>query len=542
MTPADPSPPAATFGRLHEHEDRSQIELATTEVSPAVARTMSLAFVLLVILIPAVQSGLELARNGRVQALDVFHQLPSRAALRAYEQALESASAFKAWVQPRVQQALTAGAGAGTDRVVLGRDEWLFYQPGLDFVTGAGLLDPALLRVRAGRMSDREHIDRPQPDPRPALRALRQDLAAAGIGLVLVPVPDKAMYEGRYLVGPPASGAPAPVALANRDWPRLVAGLRGEGFDVFDVPAPDGPGPAFLSRDTHWTPPYMQQVARALARHVPAVAASPPDRDWRTEAVAVSHVGDLVDMLHLPVGQRTFAPQTVTIERVLEEDATSWKSRPDADVLLLGDSFTNIYSDGTMGWGDAAGFAEHLSLALGRPLDVVAENGGGASALRTSLSRLAPSRLMSKRVVIYQFAVRDLVGQHWPVVRLALGEARGPAGAPDPDELEIDGTIVQTSRIPDPVTAPYASCVAVVRVRVDRVRRGRSETNEVIVGLLVMRNRMLLPPAQFTGGDRLRLRLVPFERADRATRSLQRSDDVQAFELPMFWAREAERP
>jgi hypothetical protein len=541
MTPAAPSSRRATATRLHEHEDQSQIELATTDVSPAVARAMSIAFVLLIALVPAVQAVLDLGQRGAVQALDVFRRLPTRAALQAYERALEAGSSFKGWVQPRVQQALTAGAGAGTDRVVPGRDGWLFYQPGLDFVTGAGFLDPALLRIRADRMSDREHIERPQPDPRPALRALRRDLTAAGLSLVLVPVPDKAMYESRYLAGAPR--ARTREALSNRDWPRLLAELRRDGFDVFDVPAPAGRAPAFLAHDTHWTPEYMQQVAGALAEHLSPVVGGVQASAMRTEPVTASRVGDLVDMLHLPEGQRTFAPQTVTVARVVESDGGRWRPRPDAGVLLLGDSFTNIYSDAAMGWGEGAGFAEHLALALGRPIDVIAENGGGASALRTSLSRAAPSRLSSKRLVVYQFAMRDLVGQHWPVVPLAPGAARGTAGsAASPDELEIDGTIVQTSQIPDPVAAPYASCVAMVRVRVDRVRNGRYEAKEMIVGLLVMRNRALLPPAGFTAGDRVRLRLVPFERAERAIRSLQRSDDVRSFDLPAFYAREAERP
>jgi hypothetical protein len=539
MTPADPLPPPAPAGRLHEHEDRSQVELATTDVSPAVARAMSIAFVALIALVPAVQTALDLRQRSDVQALDVFRRMPTRVALRAYEGALEAGSAFKAWVQPRVQHALTAGAGAGTDRVVPGRDGWLFYQPGLDFVTSAGFLDPALLRLRAARMSDREHIDRPQPDPRPALRALRRDLAAAGIGLVLVPVPDKAMYEGEFLAA--AVGDRGPRALSNRDWPRLAAELRRDGFDVFDVPAPAVRDvPAFLAQDTHWTPAYMQQVAHALADHLSPSVGSAQGSDLRTEPATVSRVGDLVDMLHLPEGQRTFTPQAITVARVLDASGVRWTPRPDADLLLLGDSFTNIYSDASMGWGDGAGFAEHLSLALGRPLDVVAQNGGGAAAVRTSLSRIERSRLASKRLVVYQFAIRDLVGQHWPVVPLALGEARGTA-APDPDELEVDGTIVQTSRLPDPAAAPYASSVSMTRVRVDRVRAGQYDGGEMIVGFVVMRNRTLLPPAEFAAGDSVRLRLVPFDRADRALRSLQRSDDVQAFDLPVFIAREAAR-
>ena len=43
-------------------------------------------------------------------------------------------------------------------------------------------------------------------------------------------------------------------------------------------------------------------------------------------------------------------------------------------MLLLGDSFSNIFSFEAMGWGESAGFAEHLSAALRRPIDCILRN------------------------------------------------------------------------------------------------------------------------------------------------------------------------
>ena len=126
-----------------------------------------------------------------------------------------------------------------------------------------------------------------------------------------------------------------------------------------------------------------QALAGALAENLPAASAEP----MHAEPATVRRVGDLVDMLRLPPAQRLFPPQQVEIARVVSAAGAPWTPRADADVLLLGDSFTNVYSDAAMGWGESAGFAEHLSLALGRPLDVLAENGGGAAAVRLSLAR-----------------------------------------------------------------------------------------------------------------------------------------------------------
>jgi alginate O-acetyltransferase complex protein AlgJ len=534
----------ATSGdaRLNANEERSQHELATTDVSPRVARVMSLAFVALVAAVPLAQAAIELQTQGWVQALDVFTRPPSRTSLHAFEEELSDRSIVKRAVQPRLQETLTAVARVGNDRAVPGAAGWLFYQPGIDYVSGPGFLDPGLLRLRAARMLDRDRIADAQPDPRVALRALQDDLSRAGIRLMLVPVPDKAALEGRRLS---AALQRAGREAVNPDWPAFVSTMRETGIEVFDVPRPSGEGPSFLEQDTHWTPGYMQSVARALARTVgPQLPPSPSMTPWRTEPATASRVGDLVDMLRLPSGQRLYAPQRVQIERVVTQTGERWTPRTDADVLLLGDSFTNVYSDPAMGWGDSAGFAEHLSLALDRPMDVLAENGGGAAALRRSLARPDNrSRLARKRMVIYQFAMRDLAGQHWPVVALDVPPSDSTAAlvpSAVADEIEIEGTIVQTSRVPDPATAPYASSVGMTRITVDRVIRGEFKGRELIAGFLVMRNRTLLPVARYARGDRLHLRLVPFSRAGRDIRGLQRSDDIEG-DLPAFWTVEETR-
>ncbi|MEO6603920.1 MAG: hypothetical protein ABIQ16_28815 [Polyangiaceae bacterium] len=87
-----------------------------------------------------------------------------------------------------------------------------------------------------------------------------------------------------------------------------------------------------------------------------------------------------------------------------------------AEVLLLGDSFSNIFSLEGMGWGSAAGLGPQLALALQRPVDVIAQNDAGAFATRRTLAReLAgdADRLQGKRVVIWEFASRELSAGDW---------------------------------------------------------------------------------------------------------------------------------
>jgi alginate O-acetyltransferase complex protein AlgJ len=90
-------------------------------------------------------------------------------------------------------------------------------------------------------------------------------------------------------------------------------------------------------------------------------------------------------------------------------------------VLVLGDSFSNIFSLGSMGWGDSAGFVEHLSDALARPVDRIVQNADGAWStrllLRQELAR-GVDRLRGKRVVIFQFAARELASGDWKLIEL----------------------------------------------------------------------------------------------------------------------------
>ena len=106
-----------------------------------------------------------------------------------------------------------------------------------------------------------------------------------------------------------------------------------------------------------------------------------------SERSEMTQLGDLAVMLDLPVKQRIFPPEKVSIRKVFEKHGEEpWKSQKTADVLVLGDSFSNIYSLEAMGWGEGAGFVEQLSYALQRPLDRITRNDNGSYATREFLA------------------------------------------------------------------------------------------------------------------------------------------------------------
>ena len=123
----------------------------------------------------------------------------------------------------------------------------------------------------------------------------------------------------------------------------------------------------------------MDEVARQVADHLQPQLPAATVPALTKQAEQIARLGDLVDMLRLPAGQTLFQPQTVTVERIVDaRSKLPWQPSAAADVLVLGDSFSNIFSSDQMGWGDSAGFVEHLAYYLGRPLDRLVRNDAGA--------------------------------------------------------------------------------------------------------------------------------------------------------------------
>ena len=344
--------------------------------------------------------------------------------LADFETALEDDSRLGRLLRPPAQLVLSGALGAGNERVYVGRNGWVFYRPDVEYVTGPGFLDPSALARRVSAAS--EWTAAPQPDPRPAIIRLARQLEARGVTLVVMPTPLKPMiHPGQLASGYGASTAP----LQNPSYAAFVEDLTRAGILVFDAADAlagarrETGRPQYLATDTHWRPEAMARVADALAAfleaRVPMPAIDGPA--YTRERREVTSAGDTVVMLDLPPDQALYPRETVPIERVLLPGGAPWRPSRSADVLLLGDSFSNIYSLASLGWGDSAGFAEHLSAALGRPVDRLVQNSDGAFATRLALGRALASgedRLAGTRVVIWQFAARELAIGDWRVLDL----------------------------------------------------------------------------------------------------------------------------
>jgi hypothetical protein len=437
MTDSRQPLPAGGPGR----EAAAMMEIAHTNVSPLTVRLLTAFFLVAIVAVPAVEIGLATTTTdmgigvawSRLTAMaNEIRTSPSVTnapglwgriiaanhvalnGLSAFERALEDDSLMARAMRPRAQWAMTGLLGAGNERVYPGRDRWLFYRPDVDYLTGRGFLDP---RVLERRVSDTPAWETPpQPDPYQAIVRFNDDLAARGIVLIVMPTPPKTAIHPEKLAG----GFGRDDAPANPSLSPLLGRLAEQGLLVFnprDVLTRSGSGPHYLAADTHWRPEAMEAVAESLARLITARVRLDPvdDPGYRIERSEVRNVGDTARMLDLPADVDLFPAQPVWLRRVLQADGTVWRSVPLSDVLVLGDSFSNIYALESMAWGTSAGLVEQLSYVLRRPVDRIVQNDNGAFATRALLQQ-NPRRLDGKKVVVYQFAERELAFGDWKLL------------------------------------------------------------------------------------------------------------------------------
>lgn len=528
-------------------EEEAELALKNTLYTPGARRLLIALFLLTIFLVPAIQFAVELhspRASGGLPILDVFktlpswariravrsavdlwHLLPRAAELKAAEKAIENESVVSAWFQPRVQSLLTAKLGVGNEQVYLGRDAWLFYRPDVDYITDPPFLDPS-------RMIHRTHADRVQPDPVKAIVDFRNQLTARGIDLIAVPLPAKPGIDANKLAPRAAENAP----LHNASYLEFKARLEKAGVRVFD------PGalliqrktagnllPLFLKSDTHWRPETMEFVAENLAAFIHGPA-STERSGLQIADKEINGLGDIARMLRLPPSQDPYGPEKVTIHEVLS-GSTSWRPTKDAEILLLGDSFSNIFSLQALGWGESAGFAEHLSRALGgTPLDCILRNSDAAFATREILSRdlaRGRDRLAGKKLVIWEFAARELAFGDWKMLPMKLGPpAATKFFVPKAGETaEATGIVEAISAVPRPGTVPYKDHILALHLT-DLAIEGMDAVPglEAFVYAESMKDNILTPVARFRPGDRVTLRLRPWSDVSDRYEKINRSE------------------
>ena len=94
-----------------------------------------------------------------------------------------------------------------------------------------------------------------------------------------------------------------------------------------------------------------------------------------------------------------------------------WMKHKSEHNLLYDIRRSPVFSLTSMGCGDAAGLVEQVSYLLRRPIARVVQNDQGAFATRSMLRQPGVDRLAGKRVVIYEFAARELAFGGWQILK-----------------------------------------------------------------------------------------------------------------------------
>lgn len=416
---------SAKVPKLTREEEAKQV-LEHTQMAPSVAKWLCACFLLTIFSVPLIQFVAK--TRDREPVLPNFErtgQTLSADDLKGFESRLESGSVVSQAVLPQMQNVLTH-LGVGNENAYVGRDGWLVYRPDLHYVTGRGFLEADQLKRRALAHESAEPGDEPiQPDPVEAIARFKAQLDKRHIRLILVPTPLKPMLEPQHF----ASGYNSlSEPLQNPSYREFLRRLKSKQIMVCDPTRTlfrqrqQGGEAQYLRTDTHWTPGAMQTTAQLLADFITKTSPLPPQTTaYTARALSISGQGDIANMLKLPAAQTMYPPQRVEVEQVVAPSGKLWRPSPSADVLLLGDSFTNIYSREGMGWGEAGGLAEQLSLRLQRRLDVISLNAGGSTGARQRLREELlgnPDRLQNTRIVVWQFAMRDLASGNWAQIDL----------------------------------------------------------------------------------------------------------------------------
>lgn len=417
--------------KRNQRDEEARRELGATRVRAGVARGLVVGFLAALAAVPLAQTR---SAPDAVGWRSLLRGPWDAGSLRSLERSIEDASVVGGLLRPRLQ-ALLVAVGAGNASVYLGREGWLFHRESVDSVVGGRFPE-----LRARR--DRSEVDDPRWSNAPlaAITAFHTELAARGVTLVVMPTPVKAEMAPQRIS---SRAAPAPVR--NPATLDSLDALRARGVRVFD-PAPAllaafaEADAAYLATDTHWRPAAMEATAAALAAYVlEQVPLSPERLELRRESAQARNLGDVAVMLGLPEESRRYPQESVALRPVLRADGSPWQPDAGAEVVLLGDSFSNIYSSresfartrdgGSLNWGAHAGLAEQLSFALQRPVDRIVQNAGGAYTTRLELARqIAASgrsgsdRLGPVRVVIWQFATRELAFGDWRAIPLPGAE------------------------------------------------------------------------------------------------------------------------
>jgi alginate O-acetyltransferase complex protein AlgJ len=300
----------------------------------------------------------------------------------------------------------------GSEKLVQGREGWLFVKSELSYVAAGSYVGEAALSANPSAP--------PQyADPLPAIVDFNAQLERRGIELYFVPIPVRPVIFPEGVLGAERLSGFDAVPNFDRHFRKLLSALRDRDVRVIDLGSRfrqqrehDGHGSVFVPSSTHWTPYGASLASRALAREI---ATRPwyetvPKYEFRQRWITKEYSGGAYKAFQSATGQR-LGPDSIPMRRILLRTPSGNQRLdlryPESPVIVMGDS-------NTVWWKNSQSALPHqLAFDLGFPVDVLSTHGGGANETRLNLARRVraePSYLEAKRAVIWCFSARAFTG------------------------------------------------------------------------------------------------------------------------------------
>ena len=187
---------------------------------------------------------------------------------------------------------------------------------------------------------------------------------------------------------------------------------------------------------------------------------------------------------------------------------------------------------------------------MGLPIAAILRNDAGSFATREILVRemaRGNDRLAGKRVVVWQFAERELALGDWKILPLpeaapsahqaAVAASGTPPAAgflvldPGTEPVRVRGRIAAASPVPRPGTVPYRDHVMALHL-VEIEGPGLAQGTQAVVYLFGMRDNVQTAAAAWKPGDRVALDLRAWEDVAPDYERFNRSElDDEKFQL-----------
>jgi SGNH hydrolase-like domain, acetyltransferase AlgX len=296
-----------------------------------------------------------------------------------------------------------AAAENSNQTAVAGKDGWLFFVPDLRALTVRRFWGEDAKNV--SKASKPEHADPLEP-----ILDFKRQLSGAGIELIIVPVPSKAViYPDKISDVEIKSGEVVYFDPRHQEFYKV---LREQGVNVLDlVPqlfkARESPsGLTYCKTDSHWSGLACSIAARLIAVQLRERKTFdlPERKPYSTEMRSVEISGDLLPMVSEEHRQKETLPLVFAGTKTNGnfEPVNSDRNSP---VLLMGDSHVLVFHDPTL-HAAGAGLPDHLALELGIPVDVVGVRGSASVATLVTLLR-RKDNLAGKKVVLWVMSMRE---------------------------------------------------------------------------------------------------------------------------------------